>query len=404
MCEVTNSRYTLRLAGIPQNGNCLVLSLIHQEQLEHRDFPLSPQSYIRALRLKLSQILVNEARASHDDSRSWRYIWSQSILSESIIGNVDVLRAFGRSRGIGVNLYFPDGHRILLPPEPGCVSVYSLYYQAPYFDSVLRVLPVSFASVAPDPTSRGLKMATWNLRGALNLEKRLAVDDLAKRFQLDVLCVQETHLTASVLETPNYEWLLGSQVTGRASRGCGFLISKGFPFAVEFRSYSVNICQLKIKYSSSSSIILVCVHRLSNGHPRSSIEAGELNGVLRALPLGSVLLCGDFNAHIGKDSVKNDEELFQLVGPNLLHELNNANGDCLLVTSALFELQILTTIRHRSTVRTWYQNGVHSQIDHVLKQRNSDYFLSSLRGYWSKLSDHKLIYFRVSFPVPGKLY
>lgn len=321
MSEISAGRFTLQLAGVPPVGNCLILSLIHQEQLDHYEFRLSPEEYIQVLREKISSCLVAQANALLEHLGSTRHELSKSILSESFIGGFEILEALSWSRGMGIEVYFPDGRRRIYPGKADSHDVYRLYYYAPYFDSVRSVQLNNFNSIEPLPELQKLKVATWNLRGALKVDKRLIIDLLAKHHQLSIVCVQETHLTANSIETPNYSWMLGPQVSGRASRGCGFLVAKDFPFPVKFHCYSVNICQLTVQLSTESTLILLCVHRFNNGHPQSSVEAGELNGILRELTLKNVLVCGDFNAHIGKDTVARDEELIHLVGSQFVVNL-----------------------------------------------------------------------------------
>ncbi len=106
---------------------------------------------------------------------------------------------------------------------------------------------------------------------------------------------------------------------------------------------------------------------------------------------------GDFNAHIGKKDLTTSDRT--LIGPNLLHDLCNPNGE---------EMKILLHVGHFSVKNTWSLNpsltytwsspNSKSQIHHLLS--------NSTELKWSKIfatwvatlkTDHNLVSGIVSY-------
>lgn len=251
------------------------------------------------------------------------------------------------------------------------------------------------------PTSF-LRLGTWNVSGALGLEKRMMIDHIATHRQLDILCIQESHLHAQETTSTHFDWLLGPLplLQNRPSRGCGFLVRKRFPYPVQFKSYSSNICRLTVSLSASRRLNILCIHKLSEGDPRSSLETGRILSITRALLLqGEVILCGDMNSHFGQDLLGEIDS--GLLGPFLYHAISNSNGRDLYAVCEQLNLRIETTRRHPSTRSTWYRSTGRSQIDHVMIPISSEHILTELRGRWAACSDHKIITFNLQFLSSG---
>lgn len=107
---------------------------------------------------------------------------------------------------------------------------------------------------------------------------------------------------------------------------------------------------------------------------------------------------GDFNCHLGinDDNIQRSEHF----GNILLHEETNSNGEELYLLCELLHLNVLTTMRHRSTKITWASNSRVSQLDHVIMPINSKYKLHSLQACWTKIStDHKKLTWAVKLPL-----
>ena len=105
------------------------------------------------------------------------------------------------------------------------------------------------------------------------------------------------------------------------------------------------------------------------------------------------LVIGDFNARLGKDS---HEEAPRVVGPHLLHDVANNNGERLL--SYCLE----SNLRHaqsrfphpKSRLWTWtHPAGSHAQLDHILISSKWTNSLRNCRAYNSVEldSDHRIL-------------
>jgi hypothetical protein len=105
------------------------------------------------------------------------------------------------------------------------------------------------------------------------------------------------------------------------------------------------------------------------------------------------LVIGDFNARLGKDS---HEEAPRVVGPHLLHDVTNNNGERLL--SYCLE----SNLRHaqsrfphpKSRLWTWtHPAGSHAQLDHILISSKWTNSLRNCRAYNSVEldSDHRIL-------------
>jgi hypothetical protein len=70
-----------------------------------------------------------------------------------------------------------------------------------------------------------------------------------------------------------------------------------------------------------------------------------------AMLKGHLLVFGDMNSHFGYDEEEVASSPF--FGKFLHHAKSNNNGDEILMLCELHKLNVLTTIRHKSTLVTW---------------------------------------------------
>lgn len=111
-----------------------------------------------------------------------------------------------------------------------------MYSYSEYYDSILVI---EIHQEFNQETT--LRLATWNVNGIISEEKRLLVEQLAWRHNLDIVCVQETHLSSTRLRSPHFTWILGPQ-----SRGCGFRLSKQLDCSPRLYVLSLNIFHLHV--------------------------------------------------------------------------------------------------------------------------------------------------------------
>lgn len=101
---------------------------------------------------------------------------------------------------------------------------------------------------------------------------------------------------------------------------------------------------------------------------------------------------GDFNAHIGIDSLTDDDRT--RIGSNLLHHRCNTNGLELKNLIHCLRLKNYLTFSRSPSVRvTWFNRRSESQIDHVLMSTMRCFKHPDVKAFIhsDRLSDHKLI-------------
>lgn len=400
MHQLESDSFILSLRGLPPSGDSLLSSILHQLKITRDSLTKSPSTLqLSSMRICVSEFLRERGRVG-DLGESF------AILSPNHVGGYPIISVINQWLDVTIEVFTEKGCRRTYPAlTSGRPVIQILRYQLPnqqiHYDSILSAT-LQANQVTALRRRFELHVGTWNLSGVTSVEKRLIIDEIAKNHRIDILCVQETHLYSQSVETPNYHWILGPQSQLlRASRGCGFLIRKGLPYTVELQVHSVNILQLTIKFADDAPVLyLLCVHRVSEGGARSALEAGKLTSIARELKAkGGLVIVGDFNSHLGRDLYDNNQ---RVIGSILYHEVSNTNGKGLYHLCENLELQVLTTIKNRSTRCTWYRANGSSQIDHVIAPLHADFHVSCLKGHWTKFSDHKLITFNLHIPSPRK--
>lgn len=383
--------FRITLLGLPRSGDCLLASVLCQMQQVEGITPNIEQVYTQ-----VSFLRSIVCRILHDRSRACDEEMAREFCRPDCIGDYEVVNILCHWLDVNIEIFKDDGNKRIYPAVHSgrpVLRVHRFQHDSHvYYDSVCSFIAHRLEI---------LKLGSWNLSGATSIEKRMVIDELISHHQLDILCVQETHLYAQSLSTARYDWKLGPQTQSRASRGCGFIVSKSFQHKVEFESYSSNICQLTVTFGTNTKLFILCVHKMSEGDGRSSLETGRILSIMRNLiSKGEVVLCGDMNSHIGKDMCSSIEP--SILGEFLYHPESNSNGRDLYGMCEQLNLRVDTSMHHYSTRCTWYRSSGRSQIDHVITPIASKYTLASLRGRWTKYSDHKLITFQLRLPQQGE--
>ena len=117
-----------------------------------------------------------------------------------------------------------------------------------------------------------------------------------------------------------------------------------------------------------------------------------IEGLIEEYPTTLLLICGDFNARIGRDLVKPD---LGLTGAHIFHNESSENGQFLWSTMVQFGLADCATIFSSSTLVTRSEGSFQSQLDHILISRSQLHHISGFYGSWQPISDHKLISFSI---------
>ncbi|KAK3571507.1 hypothetical protein QTP86_012853 [Hemibagrus guttatus] len=199
----------------------------------------------------------------------------------------------------------------------------------------------------PKPWTKNLAFGTWNVTSLGGKEPELVRE--FERYRLEIVGLASTHSLGSGTQLLERGWTLffsGVPHGERRRAGVGLLIAPQLSrHVLEFSPVNERVVSLRLQAGDR------CLTVVSSYGPNGSVEYPTfleiLRGVLEGAPTGdSIVLLGDFNAHVGNDSV-------------LLLDFCASHG--LSVTNTMF--------KHKGVHQyTWYQDtlGRRSMIDLVI--------------------------------------
>ncbi|KAJ6630198.1 hypothetical protein Bhyg_16713, partial [Pseudolycoriella hygida] len=291
----------------------------------------------------------------------------------------------------------------MFPPITPIINVDMIYQLQPNPTTEIDDIDLT-TSTQPDTNfDDKIKFATWNVRGAIEMDKRNAIDKCLNEKMIQIACIQETRIQMTQLETANYRWHFITRKSDHPVHyGTAILVRHNFKAAVtNFEAVTGNILSCFVR-SKELTILLISAHLTDD--IGTEIEFDRLKNFLKLYESLPTIILGDFNAQLGKLDTVNDDLVF--MGRFLYHDKCNTNGRLLkdlaseakLFIKNTFRAQkiykwkfILTTCRLKE--KTSSSKAVEAQIDHVLTSRDGTVFVKMLRGYYRNniKTDHKMI-------------
>ncbi|GAA6079479.1 uncharacterized protein LOC115409932, partial [Tachysurus ichikawai] len=245
----------------------------------------------------------------------------------------------------------------------------------------------------PNPRTRNLALGTWNVTSLGGKEPELVRE--VERYRLDIVGLTSTHSLGSGTQLLERGWTLyysGVAHGERRRAGVGLLIAPQLSnHVLEFTPVNERVVSLRLRVGDRS-LTVICAYG-PNGSVEYPTFLASLEGVLESAPTGdSVVLLGDFNAHVGSDS----DTWRGVIGRNGPPDLNPC-GVLLLDFCASHSLSITNTMfKHKGVHQyTWHQDtlGRRSMIDFVVVSSDlRPYVLDTRVKRGAELStDHHLV-------------
>ena len=242
-----------------------------------------------------------------------------------------------------------------------------------------------------------MTIATWNVQG-INQKITEVITEMKNR-KIDILVVTETKKKMKGSEIKDgYVYIYsGVDQNRRAAAGVGILIRKELKARIiGYTWYNERLITVKIK-SGRSHYYIIGAYAPNEGQTQETEEFYlELqNCINKAGKNDYVLIMGDLNARIGKETIPN------LIGPHGEDKVNS-NGKCLRDFCSYNNLRITNSyFKHKLIHKyTWEGRGKKSIIDYVIGNEKIWPYILDTRVYRGAEADtdHYLLCSKIRLP------
>lgn len=237
-----------------------------------------------------------------------------------------------------------------------------------------------------------IKVGTYNVTTLATVGKLDKLCSTAKKYDIDFIAIQEhrfpTELAINTINCNNqpYSFIYASASENKIG-GVGILIRKKYMKAIK-NVNKVSERILEVTIDANPALTIITIYAPTNTTPKEIREDffDKLQTHRESIPKNNLLLiAGDFNAQIGKDSHQNSPSI---IGPNTFHEKTNANGKLLvnLCEAASLRPSIFKFIHSKGrqwtrTKLTEKKEDAKTQIDHILINKKWYTSVNNCRAY-----------------------
>ena len=283
------------------------------------------------------------SRAWDTGARPWSWTWDGAMRASG--GRLN----YKTRRPIGIN---PKKLLVITSKERADSSDGLANYPS-RIEGVARRLNGKFDGKFYRNRERKLHIGTWNVTSLTGKEPELVNE--AIRYRLDIVGVSSTKRQGNgtlALNKRRQLFYYGVDPALHAQAGVGILTNPRLAErVVEWRPISERVALLRLKLKEKT-LALVQVYT-PNTESEYAPFLDEVLGVLEGIPgTDSIVLLGDFNAHVGNDA----QTWKGVIGKNGDSDIN-AQGRLLLDFCAGGGLSIMNTFFHHKDIHkyTWYR-------------------------------------------------